>query len=741
MWKKCVRRTKYVRVALIIAIAVVGASSRNTAAHTNDLSALPRLTLKSLQYLGGFRLPRASANGDSFAFGGKAIAFRAATQSLFVTSRANRVAEVTIPAPKITSNAAEMPFASYMQPFVDPTEGRLAQVGAGVSIDGLMVHGDRLIGTANIFYDALNAQRVSHFSRSLQLNEPSFSGWSQVWDTGKAGFVSGFMSPVPAEWRTALGGPAATGQCCIPIVQRTSWGPAAVTFDPSHVGSASVGASPLLYYTGANPTLGAWSGQNKTYGATTMIGGMAMIGGTRTALYIGRNGTGPYCYGNGTSDPSKDGKPSPDGSHYCYDPTSSDKGTHAYPYNFQIWAYDLNDLAGVRAGTKKPWEVVPYGVWPFELPTYEMRVRLGGVAYDVKTQRLYVSQLFADKDGYESRPIIHVFQLDLPPAPVPVTEVTLTADKASPQYTNTSVRLSAVTTDGVAPFQYKWALSKDGKTWTKASDWSDANTFAWTPTAADHNYRVGVWARSAWNSDDAGEASAAMPFVIDDVPPPPPAPVPVKVAPVTKVTAVAVSTSQAAPVATGTIMRWTAAATGGGAGVQFKWLVNNGYNWIIYKDWSTDPFFDYQPGIAGTNKISAWARTEGSIKETAEVTTASASFPVVGPTMLTQLPLPQISNKHLAVLIGPDLPAPQAPGTKVTWTAFPVGGNSVPMFKWMIYEGYGWVAQGGWTTSPKFEWKPSTPNARYKVAVWVKNSTNTADAPEASTSFEYLIAK
>jgi hypothetical protein len=28
-----------------------------------------------------------------------------------------------------------------------------------------------------------------------------------------------------------------------------------------------------------------------------------------------------------------------------------------------VWAYDLNDLAAVKAGQKRPWDVVPYATW------------------------------------------------------------------------------------------------------------------------------------------------------------------------------------------------------------------------------------------------------------------------------------------------------------------------------------------------------------------------------------------
>jgi cell wall-associated protease len=112
---------------------------------------------------------------------------------------------------------------------------------------------------------------------------------------------------------------------------------------------------------------------------------------------------------------------------------------------------------------------------------------------------------------------------------------------------------------------------------------------------------------------------------------------------------------------------------------------------------------------------------------------------VVGPTMVTPLPIAQTSPKYLAVFLAPSVPAPQPLGSTVVWTATPVGGTAAPLYKWLINNGNGWVAQGGWTTSNTFTWTPSSPSAKYRVSVWVKSATNTADAAEATTAFEYMI--
>ena len=398
--------------AIVVAVIIVGSKAPPTLrAQVSDPSTLPRVSSDGLEYVGGFRVPAETVNGLSFSYGGQAVAHDPATNSLFISSL-NSVAEVSIPTPVNSSDVNALPFATFLQPLNDPTEGHLKDVFDGdVKMDSLMVYGNRLYGTAYIYFDATNVQRVSHYSRARQLTQPSFSGWSQVWENGKSGFVAGIMAPVPKEWQAKLGGPAITGQCCIPIVSRTSFGPAAFAFDPSQIGQPKVPAIPLLYYPGDHATLGEWSGSNPSYGSTTEILGVAVVAGTRSVLYFGRNGLGPNCYGTGTPDKSLHGKTAPDGGPYCYDPTNGYKAPHAYPYRYQVWAYDLNDFAAVKAGKKKPWAVVPYGVWPLDLPTAESSTRLGGVGYDAQRQILYVSQMRADSPEAAARPLIHAFRV------------------------------------------------------------------------------------------------------------------------------------------------------------------------------------------------------------------------------------------------------------------------------------------------------------------------------------------
>jgi hypothetical protein len=419
-------RSSVLSVIGVVGLAVALFSLGGTAA-TSQADRMPRaepirppeqrlsglLGPQDLIYEGAFRVPEES-NGESLSYGGQALAYNPLSNTLYLGSLHNKVAEVSIPSPVKGTLAEQLPVASFVQPFHDPAEGRLRDIAEdGVTLGGLLVHDGRLYGTGVIYYDAGNAQRQSHFGRSLDLaRAKEVTRIYQVGETGKAGFVAGYMATVPQEWRAALGGPAVTGQCCISIISRTSFGPGLFAWNPADLGRREqLPATPLLYYPQQHATLGPWEGANEVFGGTTEVAGVAIIDGTRTVLFAGRNGIGKFCYGDGTADAAKASEqPQPNGEKYCYDPTNASKGQHAYPYRLQFWAYDVNDLAAVRAGRREPWDVRPYGVWPFELPPIgDPYPRLGAIAYDAARRRLFMTQLFGDKDGYSRRPILHVF--------------------------------------------------------------------------------------------------------------------------------------------------------------------------------------------------------------------------------------------------------------------------------------------------------------------------------------------
>jgi hypothetical protein len=259
-----------------------------------------------------------------------------------------------------------------------------------VRIAGNLVYKNRLYFTAFIFYDANLVATASHFSRPLTLSSGTVVGPLRAGLMDPA-FYGGYLGLIPAEWQARLGGPALTGNCCLSIISRTSYGPSVSSFNPESIGTAQS----LVYYDQAHQTLGLYgaSGSHPVFNGSTRIRGVVFPQGTSSVLFIGTTGVGPYCYGEGLA---------------CGDPANTSKGEHAYPYRAYVWAYDANDLAAVKAGTKQPYAVTPYATWEIAALGNTDYDQIGGAAYDPATGRIFISQKTADGD----KPVIHVFKID-----------------------------------------------------------------------------------------------------------------------------------------------------------------------------------------------------------------------------------------------------------------------------------------------------------------------------------------
>lgn len=370
-----------------------------------------QLQQQHMEYLGTFRLPTGQHGcpglPNCFDYGGHALAYNPATNSLFIAGHDHqqKIAEISIPTPSMDPTFNNLPRATVLQAFVEATEGLKDTVDQPpIKIGGLFVHGGQLYITAYSYYDNQPFQVLSHFRRPLTLaTTGQVAGPFQVGTKG-AGFVSGYMAAIPSALQQALGGAMATGNCCLSIISRTSHGPAVSSINPADLGSVNpVPANRLVDYDSAHTTLGPHNAQSDYFNGSTIIHGFTMPEGSKTALFWGRQGTGPYCYGTGLA---------------CGDPAYNFQGVHAYPYVYQVWAYNTDDFAAVKAGTKQPWEVQPYAIWRPTLPfTQSTKVEFGGVAYDPATQRIFVARSHCN--NVTGQGCIDVWKVNPPAPPVP----------------------------------------------------------------------------------------------------------------------------------------------------------------------------------------------------------------------------------------------------------------------------------------------------------------------------------
>lgn len=360
-----------------------------------DPTTLPLIQQGTFTRTGSFKLPQGPQGTDTYAtfeYGGGMLSYDAARNGLFVGSHVWRryIAEVTIPANGGT--------AAFIQPFADPSEGKsplsITLDANGADKGGSLVVGDKLYTTwyADYGSSTLGTHLMSSSDLSVQgdVSGPFTVGAGPTPND----MASDYMSPIPKVWQALLGGTHLTGNCCKNIISRTSYGPAVFAFTPPPAGATSrILGNPLVYYTGANPLAPA-SSTNNLFNLATHIRGVVFPEGSRSVLFFGRQGIGTYLYGATTADGGS-----------IVDPDDSSKGTHAYPYVYQVWAYDAIDLLSVRNGTRQPWSVRPYATWTLTLPKAKM-TDIYGAAYDPTSGTVFISQAFGDGD----QPLIHTYK-------------------------------------------------------------------------------------------------------------------------------------------------------------------------------------------------------------------------------------------------------------------------------------------------------------------------------------------
>jgi hypothetical protein len=423
-------------------------SPSQTPTPTPEPTPAPSLPTRLLQaadlaYSYAFRVPNATSQVQTLEWGGTGLAFWPQNQSLLIVGHDwyQQVGEITIPAASTSSATLnDLAKASWRQVLTDVTANTLTTIdGADAThpkIGGILPFGHQLIVSAWGYYDAGPPfQTKSHFVVAPTFQSPSATGPFQVgkgWqaydptDTKRiAGFVSGYMTPVPSEWQAALGCPALTGQGgYISILTRTSAGPSASCFQPADLGVTVPARAEILmgYPSGdglEHQTLGQWGVNGGLYNGTQGFRGMVFVPGTASILFVGW-GADEFCYGVGTADPALHLKPSNvTGRPYCYDPVSGgvgSLGTHGYPVTPIVWAYSAHDFLKVKAGTLKPWDVKPYATWSLNLP-FQSRIVNGietghfeiyGAAFDPATRRLFLSAYRSDGNA----PLIHVLRIN-----------------------------------------------------------------------------------------------------------------------------------------------------------------------------------------------------------------------------------------------------------------------------------------------------------------------------------------
>ena len=395
----------FVFLNLILGCGGGNASAANPATAARGSS---RVTDAQITYTGSFEVPAHDSTSNvagDLTYGGHALGFNSVRGSLLFGAHDwyQNLVEIEIP-----TDYAQT--ARVLQDAADVSDGQLGAIdGGSVKLGGTLVHNGKLIVTAYSDYDADSTQTLSHFRSGLDLSAADdATAPAEVSGTANSRSKAGYMTAIPAEWQGPLGGKALTGNCCLNIMASSSAGPSATVFDPDAVGTtAPVPGQTVLFYPIGNPLTQSGTHPNPIFVQSDSVVGVAFPPGTSSVLFVGRHGKGPYCYGPGTTDTSLHGTPDGEGNTWCYDPVSASKGTHAFPYVHQIWAYDANDLVAVKNGKREPW-LQPYATYELNAVNASGGATIAGATFDPATGRLFLTE------QYGQSPRVHVFHIAKP---------------------------------------------------------------------------------------------------------------------------------------------------------------------------------------------------------------------------------------------------------------------------------------------------------------------------------------
>ena len=190
-------------------------------------------------------------------------------------------------------------------------------------------------------------------------------------------------------------------------------------------------------------------------------------------------------------------------------------------------------------------------------------------------------------------------------SPNPITYLDVAIDHASPQITGTTVICTASASGGSGTFEYYFSYyNPDTGSWTVAQAYSNNNVWRWDTTGLKPgDYIIEVRARNA-GANVAYGINKRIFYSIIPIPPPPPA------------TGVTLMTDKISPQVQGTVVTFTAAATGGSGNYEYfytmldpvtgKWITGQAYSGNAVWTWNT------AGANTGTYVIQVWARSVGS---------------------------------------------------------------------------------------------------------------------------------
>ena len=370
----------------------------------------PLINLANFRFVGGFTVP-ADQYGETSLNYAKGV-IEQSDNSLFIVGHEHHdmIAEFTIPE---IINSEDI---SALNNAGDPIQSPVSVLDRSASsntqaiddITGLEVIDGKLVINANEYYDAAtdNTHTTLLAENAFDLQSSSIDGYYEL---NGAAHAAGWISSVPPEWQTTVGGDYLSGSSSgRPIISRHSVGPSAFITSASDLLEADAGdleipTAKLLDFSLEQPLhedLFNETRSNDLWTHTSVAVYGFIVPGTRTYATFGHSSG--HQSGIGYKITQTDGNLC--GGYCPFD--SNDQ------YNY-YWFWDMNDLLSVKNGERQAHDVRPYAHGQFEVPYQTSGFNpIGGASYDAVTNTLLVSVLRANntQGTYSNTPVIAAFE-------------------------------------------------------------------------------------------------------------------------------------------------------------------------------------------------------------------------------------------------------------------------------------------------------------------------------------------
>jgi N-acetylmuramoyl-L-alanine amidase len=293
------------------------------------------------------------------------------------------------------------------------------------------------------------------------------------------------------------------------------------------------------------------------------------------------------------------------------------------------------------------------------------------------------------------------------------------ANRAYPLKTGIATTWTATATGGAAALQYQfWRYSAASGAWSQVTDWSGSGGYTWTPNAPG-TYVLQVWVRQSGTAARYDTAASSGAFLVTGAATTP--------APVT-MTSLTASTTFPKP--TGTIVTWTAFATGGSASLEYQYWLHDGRAWSVVRAYAPGNVFAWTPTVAGTYYLQAWVRQIGTTASY-EAYRSTGALTITSSTAASPAPVSTV-----ALTASRSFPAPA--GSTITWTGTADGDS--PEYQFWLHDGTSWTIARPYAASRTFAWTPQAAGT-YVLQVWARSAGTVSSYQAAASSGGVVIVR